>query len=42
MTNRKALITGITGRDASYLAELEADLKEARIDPDRTLTAAAG
>jgi GDP-D-mannose dehydratase len=42
MTNRKALITGITGQDGSHLAMLEADLREAGIDPDRTLTAAAG
>ena len=42
MTVRKALIPRITGQDGSYLAMLEADLREARIDPDRVLTAAAG
>jgi len=42
MTVRKALVTGITGQDGSHLAMLDADLKEAGIDPDRVLTAAAG
>jgi len=43
MTNRKAFATGITGQDGSFPAALlVADLREAGIDPDRTLTAAAG
>jgi GDP-D-mannose dehydratase len=42
MTVRKALVTGITGQDGSNLAMLEADLREAGIDPDRLLKAAAG
>jgi GDP-D-mannose dehydratase len=40
MTVRKALITGITGQDGSYLAMLDADLREAGIDPGQVLKAA--
>jgi len=42
MTVRKALVTGITGQDGSYLAMLEVDLREAGLDPGRVLKAAAG